>query len=214
MSDHQQCVQRTALANRLRAVRDCPLVTLVAPAGYGKTTLISQWAERDPRCFAWVDAGLGRRAAGAARESVASVLRELGAGPILSGTATVDRVTAAWAAVGKPTVLVFDDAHLLDDRTAAFVSRLTAVTPPGSLLALAGRALPKLAGPSISLLRATGRLHEVGPADLALSRREAGSALRATGVSISDADLTTLLEETEGWPAGIDEAARCSRRAA
>ncbi len=208
VSDHQQCVQRTALANRLRTIRDCPLVTLVAPAGYGKTTLISQWAERDPRCFAWVDGGLGRRAAGATRESVASVLRELGAGPILGGTATVDRVTAAWAAVGKPTVLVFDDAQLLDDRTAALVSRLTAVTPPGSLLALAGRALPKLAGPSISLLRATGKLHEVGPADLALSRREAGSALRATGVSISEADLTTLLEETEGWPAGIRKAAR------
>ena len=212
--DDQQHIQRTALANRLRAICDCPLVTLVAPAGYGKTMLISQWAERDPRCFAWVDAGPGRRTAGSAREGVASVLRGLGAGPILSGTAAVDRVTAAWAAVGKPTVLVVDDAHLLDDRTTALVSRLTAVTPPGSLLVLAGRALPRLAGPSISLLRATGRLHEVGPADLALSRREAAAALRATGVSISDADLTTLMEETEGWPAGIHEAARCSRTAA
>ena len=205
-ADHQQHVPRTALANRLRAVRDCPLVTLVAPAGFGKTTLLSQWAERDPRSTAWVDAGRGRRTAGAAREGVASALRELGAGPLLSGTATVDRVTAAWAAVGKPTVLVFDDAHLLDDRTAAFLSRLTAVTPAGSLLVLAGRALPKLAGPSISLLRATGRLHEVGLADLALSRREAGAAIKAAGVSMSDADLTTLMEETEGWPAGIHEA--------
>ncbi len=43
-ADHQQRVQRTALANRLRAIRDCPLVTLAAPAGYGKTTLISQWS--------------------------------------------------------------------------------------------------------------------------------------------------------------------------
>src|SRR6185312_1247345 len=109
--DDRQHVQRTALANQLRAVRDCPLVILAAPTGYGKTTLISQWAERDPRCFAWVDGGPGRRAAGAARESVASVLRELGAGPVLGSTATVDRVAAAWAAVGKPTVLVFDDAN-------------------------------------------------------------------------------------------------------
>lgn len=205
--DHRQRVQRTALANRLRAVRECPLVTLVAPAGYGKTTLVCQWAERDPRSFAWVDPGLGRRTAGAAREGVASAMRELGVAPILSGAPTVDRITAAWASVGKPTVIVFDDAHLLDGRAAALVSQLTAVTPPGSLVVLAGRALPKLASPSISLLRATGRLHEVGPADLALSRREAGAALKATGVSMTDAELTTLLEETEGWPAGIDEAA-------
>ena len=183
----RQHVQRTALTNRLRAIRDCPLVALVAPTGYGKTTLLSQWAERDPRRFAWVNAGTGCRTAGAARECIAGVLLELGAGPILRGTATADRVAAAWAAVGKPAVLVFDDAHLLGERTAALVSRLTAVTAPGSLVVLAGPVLPKLSGPSVSLLRATGRLHEVGPDDLALSRREVAAALKATGVSMSDA---------------------------
>ena len=32
----------------------CPLVTVVAPAGYGKTTFLARWAEADPRPFAWV----------------------------------------------------------------------------------------------------------------------------------------------------------------
>ena len=47
-------VPRPGLVNRLRAANGHRLVTLVAPAGYGKTTLLSQWAERDARRFAWV----------------------------------------------------------------------------------------------------------------------------------------------------------------
>src|SRR5438874_5486786 len=46
-------VSRTALVNRLRATT-IPVATMVAPAGYGKTTLLSQWATRDSRPFAWV----------------------------------------------------------------------------------------------------------------------------------------------------------------
>src|SRR5438034_2789239 len=47
-------VSRTALVNRLRAAGAFPLVLVVAPAGYGKTTLLSQWANRDARPFAWL----------------------------------------------------------------------------------------------------------------------------------------------------------------
>ena len=47
-------VPRPGLVNRLRAAHGHRLVTLVAPAGYGKTTLLAQWAERDARRFAWV----------------------------------------------------------------------------------------------------------------------------------------------------------------
>src|SRR5215475_8234872 len=47
-------IWRTALVNRLRASRAYPLVTLVGPAGSGKTTVLGQWAERDERPFAWV----------------------------------------------------------------------------------------------------------------------------------------------------------------
>src|SRR5262249_13650034 len=50
----QGSIRRTALVNRLRAARAVPVISLVAPAGYGKTTLLAQWAERDERPFAWV----------------------------------------------------------------------------------------------------------------------------------------------------------------
>src|SRR5437763_4066422 len=47
-------IVRAALVNRLRAARGLPLVTLVAPPGSGKTTVLAQWALRDERPFAWV----------------------------------------------------------------------------------------------------------------------------------------------------------------
>src|SRR5215467_5690619 len=47
-------VRRSVLIDRLRGAGSCPLVSVVAPAGYGKTTLLSQWAEGDGQAFAWV----------------------------------------------------------------------------------------------------------------------------------------------------------------
>lgn len=199
-------VPRTALVNRLRAVRGGAVVTLVAPPGYGKTTLLSQWAERDPRPFARIAHEAGA-AAGALVNGLATALRELGACAEPVEPLTVERVARAWADVGKPSVLVFDDAHLLGDRAALAVSRLIAATPAGSLVVLSGRALPRLADPSLPLLRATGRLVELGAGELALSRREASAALKAFGAAVTETKLTALLEETEGWPAGIHQAA-------
>src|SRR4249919_2451600 len=46
-------VSRTALVNRLRALAQ-PIAILTAPAGYGKTTVLAQWAARDSRPFAWI----------------------------------------------------------------------------------------------------------------------------------------------------------------
>ena len=47
-------VSRTALVNRLRAAGAFPVVLVVAPAGYGKTSLLAQWAAKDARPFAWL----------------------------------------------------------------------------------------------------------------------------------------------------------------
>jgi len=47
-------VERRALVERLCASTDTPVVTIVAPPGYGKTTLLAQWIEGDPRPAAWL----------------------------------------------------------------------------------------------------------------------------------------------------------------
>src|SRR5262245_14806198 len=114
-------VRRTALVNRLRAARAVPVITLVAPAGYGKTTVLAQWAERDERPFAWValderdcePAALMRRVA-AALEGVGtlepSVLRSVHSSKPSNWTSVAPGLARAFASVGSPCVLVLDGA--------------------------------------------------------------------------------------------------------
>ena len=100
-----------------------------------------------------------------------------------------------------------DDADLLDDEGAATVARLISQTPAGSTVVLAGRSLGGLANFSLARLRAAGRLLELGPRDLAMTRREAGALLKAHGTHANERELTDLLDRTEGWASGIAHAA-------
>jgi LuxR family transcriptional regulator, maltose regulon positive regulatory protein len=150
-------------------------VLLVAPAGYGKTTVLSEWAGQDPRPFRWLQAGDPR--------------------------ATL-AVLAEEAAVARhPFVLVLDDAHRLRDADAGEV--LQAIVdgmPPGSQLALAARCEPALA---VGRLRAHRGVVELRAADLAMDRSEAAVLLAGTGLRLDADDLDTLVRRTEGWPAGL-----------
>jgi LuxR family maltose regulon positive regulatory protein len=204
-------VSRTALVNRLRATAQ-PIVLLTAPAGYGKTTVLAQWAARDSRPFAWVSADerdndpivLLRHLALALHgiESLeADVLGTLAApGPSI-WSSVIPRLGSAIAAFEQPVVVVLDDAHLL--RTGEGLDAVCTLTengPGGSLLVLAGRAEPKL---PVAALRAGGRLSELGVDRLAMSPNESQLLLRASGADLSVAAETELIERCEGWPAAL-----------
>src|SRR3954471_8560904 len=116
-------VLRERLVARLAAARDAPLVLMVAPAGYGKTTTLAEWAEQDERPFAWIT--LGHEAVDGAGlvAAVAPALDEIEPGAAgLGPRATrrrdgpdllVQRLARAVAARRKPFVLVLDDAGAL-----------------------------------------------------------------------------------------------------
>jgi LuxR family maltose regulon positive regulatory protein len=171
-------VSRTALVNRLRAAAALPVAAVVAPDGYGKTTLLAQWAARDPRRFWFV---------GFAGADEAQALR-------------IADAAAAALDSEAPFVLVVDDAELLDEDAVEVVAALVRRLPPGSTVALAGRTLPIA---SLPRLRANGALLELGPADLAFTRRETRALLRARGLEQTDGELAALLRRTEGWPAAV-----------
>ncbi len=174
-------VSRTPLVNRLRTAA-ASLVTLTAPAGYGKTTLAAQWAERERRQVAWLSVD-------EADNDAAHLLAQLVAAlDPLDGQE--DRPTARrrkeWTAelarlasrVGSSenVVLVVDNAHLLRSRNATKVlSTLAEHVPAGSTLALVGRLTPAL---PIARLRVDGKLLELQADELALSRREGETLLR------------------------------------
>jgi hypothetical protein len=83
---------------------------------------------------------------------------------------------SALLSMASPVTLVIDDVHVLRDRECrSALSVLADHVPPGSRLALASRAEPPL---RIARLRAEGKILEIGPGDLALTRREASSLLQ------------------------------------
>jgi LuxR family maltose regulon positive regulatory protein len=208
-------VPRTGLVNRLRAA-SVSVVTVVAPGGYGKTTVLGQWARRDVRPFAWVtvedednDPVVLLRYVTAALDGVEPVdVRLVDAlmppRPSVRSVAA-RRLTAALSSAGRPLVLVLDDVHLLRSRDSAeAVAALAEHVPSGSTLVLAGRDLPAL---PIARLRAAGRVHEVGVEELALSPREAKLLLREAGLELPDEDVAQMAHRTEGWAAGLSLAA-------
>jgi len=205
-------VSRPALVERLARDELRPVVSVVAPAGYGKTTLLSQWAERNGQAFAWLSVDerdndpkvlLTYIAQALDRvEPVGERVFEALASPTSSVPGSVvPRLGAAFAAMTSPVVLVIDDVHLLhNSECRAALSVLAEHVPPGSRLVLAGRNAPPV---RIARLRAEGRITEVGPADLALTRGEAAALLEAAEVTLAAEDVTALHERTEGWPVGL-----------
>src|SRR5215831_4825712 len=185
-------VDRSPLIERLAGEESRPIVSVVAPAGYGKTTLLSQWAERGSPAFAWVsvderdnDPKVLLSYVAAALDRVAPVdprvFAALASPESSVPGAVVPRLGSAFASMTVPVVLVLDDVHLLSNRESrAALSVLADHVPDGSRLVLAGRDEPPLR----LGLRAARRILEVGPGDLSFSRAEAGSLLDAAGVRL------------------------------
>jgi LuxR family transcriptional regulator, maltose regulon positive regulatory protein len=189
-----------------------PFATVVAPAGYGKTTLLAGWAEADPRPFAWIaldgrddDAVVFLRYIAAAIHRVEPLPSDVFvalSGPGGTARATrVARVGAALAAVERPMVLVLDDLHTVGNPLCLDVlAELFQCVPAGSSIAVASREQPAL---PLARWRAQGRVQELGVADLRLDEREARLLLGAAGVELEAGELSELTERTEGWPAGL-----------
>jgi LuxR family transcriptional regulator, maltose regulon positive regulatory protein len=205
-------VSRTALVNRLRAAGAFPCVVVVAPAGYGKTTVLAQWAAKDARPFAWVsidgrdnDPVVLLRHLAAALDSIdpieTGLLEGLGSHEPSVWSSVMPRLAAHLASRESPFVLVLDDVDLLEsDDAIGIISTLIENLSPRSIVALAGRRQPKL---PVASLRVGGPLLEFGPYELALSRREGEMLLRACAVDLDEDAMVDLLERTEGWSAGI-----------
>jgi LuxR family maltose regulon positive regulatory protein len=205
-------VPRRSLIDRLAQDDLRPIVSVVAPSGYGKTTLLSQWAGRNGQSFAWVslderdnDPKVMLSYVAAALDAVQPVgerVFEALASPVSSVPGSVvPRLGSAFWSMTSPVVLVVDDVHLLHNTECReALSMLADHVPAGSRLVLAGRDEPPL---RIARLRAEGRLLEIGPGDLSLSLEDAAVLLRAAEVTLSGDDVVALHRRTEGWAAGL-----------
>ena len=200
-----------------------PFATVVAPAGYGKTTLLAKWVEADSRPFAWValdgrddDAVVFLRYIAAAIHGVEPIPAEVFEALSGPGGSTwsnrVPRVGSALGALERPLVLVLDDLHAVANPSCLdALAVLLQYVPAGSQIVIASREDPAL---PLARWRAQGLVHEIGVPDLRLNQQEAGLLLEAAGVELDAAALSRLTERTEGWPAGLYLAALSSQAGA
>jgi LuxR family transcriptional regulator, maltose regulon positive regulatory protein len=189
-------VARPRLIRQLMKPPRAPVALLVAPAGYGKTALLSEWAGNDERPFAWVSLDVEDNDPAHLLARVACALDPVAPVPV-DALRTLSEVQAV--------VLALDDLHVLHEPAAlAAVSAIRQVLRPGSALALASRADPAL---PVGRLRAHDALVELRARELAMTATEAGALLRGAGVELGAGEVGVLAQRTEGWPAALNLAA-------
>lgn len=207
-------VRRERLLTLLQPGDQKRLNLVVAPAGFGKTTLVSQWCSRlggssawlsldehdnEPRRFWQYMAGAfehsGLTGMEACRQQLSHCsLQEL-EGPI---TGLINALTAD----GAKWALVIDDFHFISNpdihrQLAYFVDYL----PPGVTLTLASRTEPVL---PLSRWRVRRWVEDIHPSLLAFSEEECRRFFRETmALDVSESDIRRILQKTEGWVAAM-----------
>jgi LuxR family transcriptional regulator, maltose regulon positive regulatory protein len=195
---------RAHLIEAIANAHTARLVLIRASAGFGKTTLMQQyathcrahrrevlWLRLDAadndlqRLLLHLDAGLGGTRAHAGNADAL-------------GTSVIERV----AAHDKPLVILLDDFEAIQSPPVlAFTQKLIEAFPPGSALVIASRVTPEL---GIGRIRARGELLDINPSALRFTLAEATAFIRdKCGLSLRDADIATLQRCTEGWATAI-----------
>jgi len=203
------------LATVDKALDEQRVLLVCAPAGYGKTALLTQALAAQPAdtAVAWValDEGddLGRLldclfAAlepydppwRTAPEGLRDTALRGGADVVMVADAMLNALEACDVARG---LIVLDDVHhLVDDASLQFLDRWLARMGWRWRLVLSARHEPPL---RLARLRAAGELADLGPAELALARGEVAQLAQTAG--LGEADAAGLYERCQGWPAGL-----------
>jgi LuxR family transcriptional regulator, maltose regulon positive regulatory protein len=206
-------VSRTELLKRLDAPTGQPIVVVHAGPGYGKTTLLAQWAgsSRRRRC-AWVSAHREDNDPvvllsyiAAALDGVSELESDVFAALASPGASVEDKILPrlghAMTQIETPFLLVIDDAHVIQNpQCIEAIVALAGHLRNDSRLALSTRDHSLL---PLGRLRARGLLLELSAEELRMENEDARALLDAEGVRASDQDIGELLDRTEGWPAGL-----------
>ncbi len=210
-------IRRARLGARLDAGLDGRLILVAAGAGFGKTTLLAEWAAGLPDArVAWLslDEGDGDPAVFlaylvAALRSAAPELGEAAQAaldapqpPPAEAVLTLLLNDAAALPPSARVILVLDDYHLVDAPAVdACLRFLIDRLPPQLKVVIATREDPPL---PLARLRARGQLTELRAADLCFTREETAAFLvGALGLELGAAEVAALAGRTEGWIAGL-----------
>jgi LuxR family maltose regulon positive regulatory protein len=214
-------VRRSGLLARFDRTPDAA-VLLVAPGGYGKTTVLTQWAA-SAATVAWVTTGADDNDPGYLAQHIALALlaafpveaEEVGLSDRLRARRRLEpsdvlKAFGALRRIDRSAVLVVDDLHEIQGRASlALVRALFEESSATLRVAAATRTYPDL---GLSALVADNRCLQVGPAGLAFSQEEARQVFVAARQAAPPDVVRTVVERTEGWPAGVYLAALVARQ--
>jgi len=196
--------------------RGCRLILVSAPAGFGKTTVISEWLHQQSTKAAWVSIDANDNDAVRFLSYIVAacqtVLPQVGetAQSLLQAAQPMETVLTSLindlAAASEPLWIVLDDYHLISlppihNALAYMLEHL----PPDIHLIVVTRADPSL---PLARLRACGELTELRASDLRFTMAEAATFLsQVMELHLSASDMAALEAHTEGWIAGLQLAA-------
>lgn len=211
-------VPRPRLIEKLNTRPWGKLTLISAPAGYGKTTLVSVWAQQVDQPVLWYsldesDNDLSNflayfiAALHALNEHIGvDVLIALEAAQLPQTEILLTTLINEIAANGEPFTLVLDDCHLITSQAVYNALEFLIYHLPQVMhLVLVGRVDPPI---PLSRLRAGGQLTEIRSGDLRFTVEEAEAFFNdLMDLALSTEDITALDVRTEGWIAGLQLAA-------
>ncbi|HVN61059.1 MAG TPA: LuxR C-terminal-related transcriptional regulator [Gaiellaceae bacterium] len=212
-------VPRARLTRWRVAASRSRIVLVAAPAGYGKSTLVAEWSELDPRATGWVRLDRGDNDPVVLLANVAAVLDRIGSSSdplceeLSRRSPRIDAVVLPRLAAGldecSPFMLVLEDTHLVTAETSLrILGFLADHVPHGSQAMLVTRGE---AGLPLGRLRASGELLEIGTELLALDAEETRAVAASGGLELTAESAEALRERTEGWAAAVVLAAMSLR---
>ncbi len=213
-----QVVPRTQLIDKLQRGLQQRISLIAAPAGFGKTTLLSAWLQQTSQAKAWLT--LDQRDNDPLRflsylvAALQTVEPQLGQS-VLEALQTAQPAPSEHLLIGllneiqaisQPLIVVLDDYHVIENQAVDDMLNFLLEHMPATIhLVIATREDPQI---PLARLRARGQLNELRVADLRFSLAESSQFLRSVmGLHLPDQAIATLETRTEGWIAGLQLAA-------
>lgn len=200
-------VPRTNLLTDTR-LSDCEVVTLCAPAGYGKSTLAIQWAAASDRPIAWATLDEADADPVVLITTISTALAHAAPGYVPPPPITADgsrlslkvlpEFAAAVSSINAPTTVVLDDIHLAESpHTRKILKVLVDALPIGSQVCLVGRTMQVA---PLALWRGQGCVAELRVEELAFTQLETDAAVTAFGDQREPAGVYAA---SHGWPVAV-----------
>ncbi|MEO0592259.1 MAG: LuxR C-terminal-related transcriptional regulator [Myxococcota bacterium] len=217
-------MERHRLLTRLEPAKSRRLTVLVAPAGYGKTTLLAEWAARSELQIAWLSIDRGDNDLRRFMRHVIAAIQELhptvGRGSLPSlrspefsdATPLLTSLLSELATIDEPFTFILEDVHFIEEpRVHEAISFLINHLPDDIHFLVSGRSAPPV---TLAKMRVRDEVEEITASDLLFSPDEAHRFFSETmDLELSDKQVMTLHSRSEGWVAGMQLAGLSVQRA-